>query len=137
MNTPSALRAAMNLIEPSPELVLQLSAQLRQRRSDLQALLHAATGAARAEDAPGDVVDFKDMAAEDTRAAIDEVAQAHAAGELEQIAAALRRVEEGSYGLCADCGEAIDERRLRALPATAFCTACQAIHERPAFRRPA
>ncbi len=51
------------------------------------------------------------------------------------MVAALRRVDEGSYGLCLDCGEPIDERRLAALPATPFCTACQAIHERPAMPR--
>lgn len=125
----------MKLTEPSPTLVLQLADQLRQRRAELHALLQAANGAAISDAAPGDVMDFKDVAAEDTRAAVDEVAHAHAAGELEQIAAALRRVEAGSYGLCADCGEVIDERRLRALPATPFCTACQAIHERPPLQR--
>ena len=118
----------------SPVVLQQLVALLRQRRSELQSLLQAANGAGLSEHA-GDVVDFKDVAAEDTRAIVDEVAHAHAAGELRQIAAALLRVEAGSYGQCADCGEAIDERRLRALPATPYCTACQAIHERPALRR--
>ena len=126
--------AAMTLIAPSAALTQQLAGQLRQRQSDLRATLQAAIDAA-AGAAPGEVVDFKDVAAEDTRAQIDEVAHAHAAGELDQIATALRRVDAGTYGQCADCGERIDERRLRALPATPFCTACQAIHERPALRR--
>ena len=124
----------MPVIAPPP-LVQQLAQQLRQRREELQALLHAANGAAMADDGPAEVVDFKDVAAEDTRALIDEVAHSHAVGELEQIAAALRRVEAGTYGQCEDCGESIDERRLRALPATPFCTACQAIHERPGSPR--
>jgi len=81
------------------------------------------------------VLDFKDVAAEDARALVDEVSHAHAATELAEIAAALRRVEAGIYGQCEDCGEVVDERRLRALPATRFCTACQAIRERPALRR--
>lgn len=119
----------------TPDLVQQLASQLRQRRDELQALLHAAAGASIATEVPPEVQDFKDMAAEDTRAQVDEVAQAHAADEIEQIAAALRRVELGTYGLCEDCGEAIDERRLRALPATPYCTACQAIHERPPLQR--
>lgn len=124
----------MPVISPSP-LVQELAERLRQRREELQALLHAANGASMADDGSAEVVDFKDVAAEDTRALIDEVAQAHAVGELEQIAAALRRVEAGTYGQCEDCGESIDERRLRALPATPFCTACQAIHERPGTPR--
>ncbi|MBK6007759.1 TraR/DksA C4-type zinc finger protein [Ramlibacter ginsenosidimutans] len=125
----------MKPIAPSPDLTSQLAAQLRERRQELQSLLHAAAEAAKAGDAPADVVDFKDVAAIDSRAQVDEVAQTHAIEELERIAAALRRVDAGTYGQCADCGEAIDERRLRALPATPFCTACQAIHERPALGR--
>lgn len=126
--------ATMSLIAPSAALTQQLAGQLRQRQSELRSMLQSALDAAAATP-PGEVVDFKDVAAEDTRAQIDEVAQAHAADELDQIAAALRRVEAGTYGQCEDCGEVIDERRLRALPATPFCTGCQAIHERPALRR--
>lgn len=42
--------------------------------------------------------------------------------EIEQIRAALHRLELGTYGVCVVGGEAIPEARLRALPATAFCT---------------
>lgn len=125
----------MKPIAPSPDLTSQLAAQLRERRQELQSLLHAAAEAAKAGEAPAEVVDFKDVAATDTRAQVDEVAQTHAIEELERIAAALRRVDAGTYGQCEDCGEVIDERRLRALPATPFCTACQSIHERPALGR--
>lgn len=41
--------------------------------------------------------------------------------EIEQIRAALRRIEAGTYGLCAVDGEPIPDARLRAMPATAFC----------------
>jgi DnaK suppressor protein len=125
----------MSQIAPPSVLIQLLSNQLRERQAELRMLLQAANGAGMADEAAGEVVDFKDMAAEDTRAVVDEVAHAHAADELAQIAAALRRVDAGSYGQCEDCGEAIDERRLRALPGTPFCTACQAIHERPGRRR--
>jgi DnaK suppressor protein len=124
----------MNPIPASPALVQQLAEQLRGRRAELGAQLQAATEAA-VHDSPGEVVDFKDVAAEDARAWVDEAAHSHATQELDQIAGALSRVEAGTYGQCEDCGEGIDERRLRALPATRYCTACQAIHERPAHRR--
>jgi len=124
----------MNVTAPSIALTQQLAGQLRQRQSELRTLLQAANDAAVAA-APPDVLDFKDVAAEDTRAHVDEVAHAHAAEELDRIAAALRRVDAGTYGQCEDCGEGIDERRLRALPATPYCTACQAIHERPGQQR--
>jgi DnaK suppressor protein len=42
---------------------------------------------------------------------------------------ALLRIEEGSYGQCARCGNLIDERRLEALPTARYDAACQAIIE--------
>lgn len=126
----------MTVLAPSSSVTKQLAAKLRQREAELRQLLQVHAGAAMvATDNPPEVLDFKDVAAEDTRAIIDEVALSLATGELRQIVAALRRIEDGSYGLCQDCGEPIDERRLFALPATAFCTACQAIHERPPMPR--
>lgn len=116
-------------------LAPQLAEQLRQRQAELRALLQAAAGAGLAGDGPPEVLDFKDVAAEETQAVVDEVARAHAAAELRQVESALQRVGAGHYGLCEDCGEAIDERRLRALPATPFCTACQSLRERPGAPR--
>ena len=40
------------------------------------------------------------------------------------LKAALRRLEAGTYGSCAQCGAAIPAARLRALPTAATCTAC-------------
>ena len=42
---------------------------------------------------------------------------------------ALLRIQEGSYGTCARCGNLIDERRLEALPTARYDAACQAIIE--------
>jgi DnaK suppressor protein len=42
---------------------------------------------------------------------------------------ALLRIEEGSYGTCARCGNLIDERRLDALPTARYDAACQALIE--------
>jgi DnaK suppressor protein len=68
-------------------------------------------------------------------AAVGTAGEPHAR-ELAQIREALRRIDDGSYGLCLDCGDPIEERRLLALPATAYCTSCQSINERrPATRR--
>lgn len=38
---------------------------------------------------------------------------------------ALQRMEEGSYGECQECGEAIAERRLKAIPWAQYCLDCQ------------
>lgn len=40
------------------------------------------------------------------------------------IRAALRRLEAGTYGLCAACGQPIPAARLAALPAATTCVAC-------------
>lgn len=40
---------------------------------------------------------------------------------LDQVEAALARIEDGTYGMCAVCGEAIAEGRLEARPWTPYC----------------
>lgn len=44
--------------------------------------------------------------------------------ELKSIEAALARIEAGTYGDCAKCGEEISAERLEALPFTPFCRNC-------------
>lgn len=44
--------------------------------------------------------------------------------ELRAINAALKRIEEGTYGECVNCGEEIPERRLEIIPHAALCTRC-------------
>lgn len=43
----------------------------------------------------------------------------------EQVQAALRRVEDGSYGLCQTCGNPIPAERLEALPFATQCVGCK------------
>jgi DnaK suppressor protein len=44
--------------------------------------------------------------------------------EIARIREALRRIAQGSYGVCAQCGEPIDPKRLAALPTATRCIAC-------------
>jgi DnaK suppressor protein len=44
---------------------------------------------------------------------------------LRQIQDALSRIEEGTYGLCQDCGERISHQRLEAVPWAERCVQCQ------------
>jgi RNA polymerase-binding transcription factor DksA len=44
--------------------------------------------------------------------------------EIRQIEAALARIEDGSYGVCARCGTQIEDRRLALLPQTPLCAGC-------------
>lgn len=43
-----------------------------------------------------------------------------------QIVAAERRLADGEYGICIDCGKAIAPARLAAQPAASRCVSCQA-----------
>ena len=54
---------------------------------------------------------------------------ARESAELEAIDAALRRIADGSYGKCEDCGKKIPESRLEAIPYAAVCVQCAAISE--------
>jgi len=44
--------------------------------------------------------------------------------EVEEIRAALGRIDDGSYGRCGACGAEIAARRLEALPTTGTCIGC-------------
>ena len=50
---------------------------------------------------------------------------AHDTAEIEAVNAALKRLDEGSYGECVDCGAHIAEARLHAAPEAARCIHCQ------------
>jgi RNA polymerase-binding protein DksA len=44
--------------------------------------------------------------------------------EIGHIRQALRRIDDGSYGECASCGDKINEARLEALPHAMLCMKC-------------
>jgi len=75
-----------------------------------------------AEPLPGDELDAARALAEvETHAGLIERAEYR----LKAIAAAFRRVEEGRYGICEECGEDIAVERLTVLPFAAYCVDCQ------------
>jgi DnaK suppressor protein len=47
-----------------------------------------------------------------------------------EVLGALQRIEQGTYGMCADCGGAVPEGRLEARPDAARCVTCQAKRDR-------
>ena len=46
-----------------------------------------------------------------------------------QVEAALARIEDGTYGTCVDCGQAIPDARLEVRPEAARCVADQEKYE--------
>lgn len=48
---------------------------------------------------------------------------------LQRLEGALKRIEQGNFGECAECAEPIAEARLKADPATTLCLACATAKE--------
>lgn len=74
--------------------------------------------------------DSGDEALADLIADLDHAEVSRDLGELRSLEAARRRIADGVYGLCVDCGADIPLERLRAQPAAARCVACQSRHEK-------
>ncbi|MBI2711648.1 MAG: TraR/DksA family transcriptional regulator [Bdellovibrio sp.] len=49
---------------------------------------------------------------------------------IKKIDEALRRIEDGTFGECEDCGEDIEIRRLEARPTATLCVFCKEEQER-------
>jgi DnaK suppressor protein len=56
--------------------------------------------------------------------------------ELAGIEHALQKFEEGTYGLCDNCGQPIDPARLEALPQASLCLNCKAQQAKNAKGKP-
>lgn len=50
--------------------------------------------------------------------------------ELRELEDALARMEDGTYGICINCGDEIPFARLRAYPGALRCVRCQSVYER-------
>ena len=49
---------------------------------------------------------------------------------IQQINAALARIEDGTFGFCLNCGNAMAEKRLTAIPWSRHCVDCQELAEK-------
>ncbi|HTN13913.1 MAG TPA: TraR/DksA family transcriptional regulator [Sphingomonadaceae bacterium] len=61
-----------------------------------------------------------DLADDEALAGVDQVLR----NEVAATRAALQRIEDGTYGECANCGAEISEMRLKALPTATLCINC-------------
>jgi DnaK suppressor protein len=56
--------------------------------------------------------------------------------ELTGMEEAERKIEQGSYGLCEECGTEIPEERLKIMPYALYCVGCQEGREKPVYPPP-
>ena len=96
--------------------------QLRRQRAELEESVR------RSSNATGDSAYSQHMADVGTDAMEREqnlMLAASLSRTLEDIEEALRKLREGRYGDCENCGRPIDPKRLHALPYARLCLACQ------------
>ena len=99
---------------------------LEERRTELLALSDAAKDARKPVE-----LDQQSIGRLSRQDALQQQAMAKAqdarrAGELRKIEAALKRIDEGEYGYCAECGEPIAQKRLEVDLTATRCAACAA-----------
>ncbi len=105
---------------------------LARRAEDLQALRQAEHDTALSGDQrevsgeislvgqhPADVADFT------YQREMQETTQRMLERQTQQVAAALRARDRGTYGVCQECGTTIPPERLAAKPEATLCVACQ------------
>ncbi len=97
-------------------------------RGAIEHLQHETAGSL--EDGTGELVSglddhMADVATETFDRELDITLEDNAEGVLEQIEAALKRIEDGTYGICQNCGQSIAPERLEARPWAALCIDCQ------------
>jgi DnaK suppressor protein len=115
----------------------QLRAQLEDRRRQLTAGLTDLIRDVRTRNDSQRLSDVQDGVDAEHRDDLD-LALLQMQGEtLAGIDRALRRLDAGTYGTCADCGKPIPSERLRALPFAARCRPCEEAREAAAPRRSA
>jgi DnaK suppressor protein len=69
--------------------------------------------------------DRSDLAARYFREQRDTLLFARAEQKLKEIDLALKKIEEGTYGVCEVCGEPINPARLTTMPAVSKCVDCK------------
>lgn len=95
---------------------------LLKRRAELEGMLKLL---AAEETSDGQVQDLGDQALSSSMESLRQSLQNTEREEYNMILRALDAVQDGSYGICLDCGNEISEKRLKYYPNAIRCLACQ------------
>lgn len=109
------------------EFIEQMKEALLSRRAELTELLKRNTE----EDVEGigEVKDSADEAYSSTMHKLQSSIEENEIEELHLIEDALARIDRGEYGVCINCEEPINTKRLEIFPYAARCIACQEMLE--------
>jgi DnaK suppressor protein len=110
----------------------ELKRILEERRREIVGQVHEKMRDVRSEGANNPdqgVLDAAESSEADIQDEIEFALIQMKAETLNKINEALRRLDEGTFGHCFECGEEISERRLRALPFAVRCKDCEEARE--------
>ncbi len=82
------------------------------------------------EDMNGLLPDMYDLASFETERLYEYALKDRERRSIVELIEALKRIDEGIYGICEECGKAISEKRLQAAPAATLCIECKAEAEK-------
>jgi DnaK suppressor protein len=77
----------------------------------------------------GQVQDPADQAIASTMESLQSSLQETELNRYKTIVRAIQKIEDGSYGMCIDCGNEISEKRLLSFPEAARCISCEEARE--------
>ena len=100
-----------------------LKAMLEDRRREIHEKLRSLREALPADIA--EVKDAEEQSVDDFVHEVDFALMQMKSETLSKIDEAIQRLEEGTYGHCAECGAEIADVRLKALPFAVLCRECQ------------
>ena len=110
-------------MDKSLELIRQ---NLLNRKRELEEKL---TRMAREKVSDDQVQDPGDQALSSTMEALKLSFQDTEIDEYNRVVQALKKIDDGTYGICADCGSPISEKRLKSYPNAGRCLMCQEAFE--------
>ena len=79
---------------------------------------------------PNDLPDEMDLASSESMQSFEFRLRGREKKHLEKLGLALRKLDEGTFGICDVCEEPIGKKRLEARPETALCIRCKEDQER-------
>ena len=112
------------------EWQLQIREMMVRHRQELLSVVESTQ--AQMADKQGDLADVSDRASEGFEDELAVGLMAIEAAKLDDIEAAIQRIDDGSYGLCITCGKAVPRKRLEVLPFARRCLTCEGENERRA-----
>lgn len=105
--------------------IQQMKERLEAKKSELQGQISSLTEAYPTPVSPTEASegsqDFEEVAVDFLETQQEQAILVNEQALLTEVERALKRIEEGTYGRCVDCGQPIPEKRLQAIPWASRC----------------